>query len=92
MGQVVREAPEMMRLEFQREGVKLHATVMNAGFLSRYAEEEESSREMEVYRGRRRQKPRDNFDATRLFEVGVIWARELFLNILLLTQLRTKPV
>jgi len=69
VGHVIQEAPEMMRREFERDGVKLHATVMNTSFLARYEEREP---EMEVYRGRRRQKPRDTFDATRIFEVGVV--------------------
>ncbi len=61
----IKAAPEMMQREFEREGVKLHATLVNCTFLG-----QEKGGELEVHRGRRRQLPTETVDATRLVEVG----------------------
>jgi hypothetical protein len=61
----IREGPELMRKEFEREGVKLHATMLNSKFLEKL----EGGRELEVYRGRRREQPWMTIDASRLFKV-----------------------
>ncbi len=59
----IKECPELMRREFERKGVKLHATLINSKFLSGDTEE------LEVYRGMRRQKTSTTVDATALFKV-----------------------
>lgn len=63
----IREAPELMKREFEREGVKLHATVMNSKFLE--VTQEGSGGALEVHRGRRRQMSRARLDATGVFQV-----------------------
>ena len=62
-GGVIAAAPELMRSEFAREGVKLHATLINSKFLSG------GSEELEVHWGRRRRKAGVKVDATILFKV-----------------------
>lgn len=61
----IAEGPELMKKEFERDGVKLHATVLNSKFLERL----EGGRELEVYRGRRREQPWMTIDAAGLFKV-----------------------
>ena len=58
---VIKAAPELMRREFERKGVKLHATLINSKFL-------EEGVEMEVYKGRRRSKA-GTVEAAALFKV-----------------------
>ena len=60
----IREAPELMREEFEREGVKLHATLMNSKFL-------EERGELELHRGKRRFKQSKTINAAGVFKVGV---------------------
>ncbi len=60
---VIAAGPELMRKEFERKGVKLHATLINSKFLSR------GNEELEVHRGKRRQKAGVKVDATSLFKV-----------------------
>ena len=59
----IKAGPELMRREFERKGVKLHATLINSKFLSR-------GDEMEVYQGMRRFKTDTTVDATTLFKVN----------------------
>ncbi len=40
---IIKEAPELMEWEFEREGVKLHMTVMNSDFSKRQAAEKDGS-------------------------------------------------
>ncbi len=63
---VIRGAPELMRREFERDTLKLHATVMNCTFLTH---SEDSAPAMELHKGRRRPKHRDTLDASRIFKV-----------------------
>ena len=64
------EAPDLMDREFEREGVKLHATVMNSKFPhtsdSGGATGTKGSHERG---GHRRHVPRESFDARRIFKV-----------------------
>lgn len=59
----IREGPELMQREFEREGVKLHATVINSRFLER------AKGELQVYRGRRREIGSVSINATQLFKL-----------------------
>lgn len=58
------KAPDLMSREFEREGVKLHATVMNSKFP--YTEKKDAGASS-GYRGSR---PRDSFDARGVFRVS----------------------
>ena len=60
----IQKAPEMMQGEFEREGVKLHATLMNSKFLGK------KTGELELFRGRKRECPVELVDATRVFQVN----------------------
>lgn len=63
----IQKAPEMMQAEFEREGVKLHATLMNSKFLGK------KTGELELFRGRKRECPVELVDATRVFQVNTSW-------------------
>ena len=60
----IKAAPELMRREFERKGVKLHATLINSKFLIG----KDKELELEVYKGMRRYKT-GTVDATALFKV-----------------------
>ena len=55
-------APDLMSQEHEREGVKLHATVMN----SKFPHQDKDSATTVGYRGR----PRASFDARVVFQVS----------------------
>ena len=67
-GRFIKEAPELMRREFEREGVKLHATVMNSKFL----EQKRGGGQLEVHKGMKRYKPTISINATELLKVRLI--------------------
>ena len=69
----IAEGPELMRNEFEREGVKLHATVLNSKFLERL----EGGGELEVYRGKKREQPWMTINASGLFKVCCYVMKEL---------------
>ena len=58
------KAPDLMNREYEREGVKLHATVMNSKFP--YTEKKDAV-SSGGYKGSR---PRDSFDARGVFRVS----------------------
>ena len=60
------KAPDLMSREYEREGVKLHATVMNSKFP--YTEKKESV----TGGGYRGSRPRDSFDAKGVFRVSIV--------------------
>lgn len=60
-------------MEFERDGVKLHATVMNCSFLGRSAD----AAQLEVHRGRRRKRPTDTIDATGVFKASLSLSPEV---------------
>ena len=65
MCRCIRKAPELIRREFEREGVKLHATVINCKFLSRGSDD----MELESHKGKKLMKPKQTIDATGIFKV-----------------------
>ena len=54
------KAPDLMQREFEREGVKLHATVMNSKFPQSGSKSAESSWQ---------RRPKEGFDARGIFKV-----------------------
>ena len=74
---VIENAPDLMSKEFDREGVKLHATLMNSKFPVKRAEkaaEREGKKEGDWRRKapepeRRKRPEKVSFDATRIFKV-----------------------
>ena len=78
---VLENAPDLMFKEFEREGVKLHVTLMNSKFPAKAAEDAaKAEREKQmVHRGRwgkesarvETQKfPRERFNATKILKVA----------------------
>ena len=65
MEHFLEKAPDLMSREYEREGVKLHATVMNSKFP--YTEKKDAV-SSGGYRGSR---PRDSFDARGVFQVSI---------------------
>ena len=83
-GYVIENAPDLMSKEFDREGVKLHATLMNSRFpvaMAKDAAEREGKRRVEGNWRRREREPqgrihvpaRQPFDATKIFKVNSIF-------------------
>ena len=77
-GYVIENAPDLMSKEFDREGVKLHATLMNSRFpaaIAKDAAEREGKRGVEGNWRQREREPqkripaRQSFDATKIFKV-----------------------
>ena len=75
---VIENAPDLMSKEFEREGVKLHATLMNSRFpvaIAKDAAEREGRRAEGSWRRRepepqkRKIPARQPFDATKIFRV-----------------------
>lgn len=64
MEHFLEKAPDLVSREYEREGVKLHATVMNSKFP--YTEKKDTVTSG-GYRGSR---PRDSFDARGVFRVS----------------------
>ena len=62
----LKKAPDLMSKEFERTGVKLHATVMNSKFPNQRAEGKEAMAKVPV---RGRGFHRESFDATGIFKV-----------------------
>ena len=78
---VIETAPDLMNKEFDRDGVKLHATLMNSRFpvaVAKDASKREGKRGMERnWRQREREREpqrripaRQSFDATKIFKVN----------------------
>ena len=63
MEHFLEKAPDLVSREYEREGVKLHATVMN----SKFPYTEKDTVTSGGYRGSR---PRDSFDARGVFRVS----------------------
>ena len=69
---VIENAPDLMRKEFERDGVKLHATLMNSKFPVGAAKD---AAERERKNWRRREGPQRDipakqpFNATKIFKV-----------------------
>ena len=76
---VIETAPDLMNKEFDRDGVKLHATLMNSRFpvaVAKDGAKREGKRGMERnWRQREREPQRripahQSFDATKIFKVN----------------------
>ena len=80
-GYVIENAPDLMSKEFDRDSVKLHATLMNSKFpvgkAKDVAERERQKRVEGSWRRRREEEPQTRippqqpFDATRIFKVRI---------------------
>ena len=72
VGYVIENAPDLMRKEFERDGVKLHATLMNSKFPVGAAKDA-AERERKNWRrreGSQREIPaKQPFNATKIFKV-----------------------
>ena len=79
MNHFISAAGDLMQREFEREGVKLHATLMNSSFLLPSSSSSSSSSSSGGGRGGRgaggggggREGRRESFDASAIFNVGV---------------------
>ena len=72
-GHVIERAPDLMKKEFERDGVKLHATLMNSRFPVAMAKRAADSSGVEGNwrrRGKEGSMPaRTPFDATKILQV-----------------------
>ena len=62
-------APDLMQREFEREGVKLHATVMNSKFSQSQSHQETGPGGSKAAESSWKQRPREGFDARGIFQV-----------------------
>lgn len=66
----MKKAPDLMSKEFERTGVKLHATLMNSNFHS--ASNEGKDKGGAGRPAQRERHHRDTFDAQRIFKVKLL--------------------
>ena len=71
VGCFMETAPDLMNREFERDGVKLHATVMNSKFASLHGPVEGGSTHGSMTESSRHKRPKESFDARGIFKVRV---------------------